>query len=289
MPRLRSQTRRPALRVLPREVLARCIEFLPFDHALVIKQVSKELRSAARRAIAHGRWRPIKFVAERALDLVSAMPVPAAALSTFRAAWELDAGLVVREIAEWNGPGGGMPSQFLQLVEPTIDGLPRIVAACERTQRFIDSLTGTSIDDEDQRHLRDSHIRWQPVHMLVKWSERVGRPLMLDFDKDDDEGHEDRLYIATWFNERSEYDAEHYGSALFGSGLEAWNDPKLAVRFVFNLMEKELDPYMGEGGSFVDMSDHRRWARDWEDRAKADAFEEAARALHIYADTSFDY
>ena len=59
--------------------------------------------------------------------------------------------------------------------------------------------------------------------------------------------------------------------------------------FVFNLMEKELDPYMGEGGSFVDMSDHRRWARDWQDRAKADAFEEAARALHIYADTSFDY
>ena len=83
MPRLRSQTRRPALRVLPREVLARCIEFLPFDEALEMKQVSKEVRSAARRAIARGRWRPVKFVAERAFDLVSAMPVAAAALSTF--------------------------------------------------------------------------------------------------------------------------------------------------------------------------------------------------------------
>ena len=209
MPRLRSQTRRPALRVLPRGVLARCIEFLPLDQALELKQVSKDVRSAARRAITH-HWRAIKFVATKAFDLVSqsevlmGAAVPAEALSTFRAAWELDAGMVVSEIAEWNGPGGGMPSQFLQLVEPTIDGLPRIVAACERTQRFIDSLTGTSIDDEDQRHLRDSHIRWQPVHMLVKWSERVGRPLMLDFDKDDGEGHEDRLYIATWFCERTE-------------------------------------------------------------------------------------
>ena len=285
MPRLRSQTRRPALRVLPREVLARCIEFLPFDQALESKQVSKEVRSAARRAIARGRWRPVKFVAERALDLVSAMPVSAAALSTFRAAWELDPGQVVREIAEWEyftsslTDDGFHAACFLKLVEPTIDGLPRVVAACERTHRFVESSPAN----------RSSLASMHPVHMLVKWSERVGRPLMLDFDKDDDEGHEDRLYIATWFNERSEYDAEHYGSALFGSGLEAWNDPKLAVRFVFNLMEKELDPYMGEGGSFVDMSDHRRWARDWQDRSKADAFVEAARALHIYADTSFDY
>ena len=37
MPRLRSQTRKPALRLLPREVLARCIEFLPFDQALETK------------------------------------------------------------------------------------------------------------------------------------------------------------------------------------------------------------------------------------------------------------
>ena len=94
-----------------------------------MKQVSKEVRSAARRAIARGRWRPVKFVAERAFDLVSAKPVSAAALSTFRAAWELDAGLVIREIAEWNDGPHRPCGQFLELVEPTIDGLPRIVAA----------------------------------------------------------------------------------------------------------------------------------------------------------------
>ena len=53
-----------ALRVLPREVLARCLEFLSFDQALEAKQVSKEVRSAARRALIQ-RWRPIKFVAEQ--------------------------------------------------------------------------------------------------------------------------------------------------------------------------------------------------------------------------------
>ena len=90
MPRLRSQTRR-RLRVLPRDVLARCIEFLPFDQALESKQVSKYVRSAARRAITH-HWRAIKFVATKAFDMVSqdsvqlGAAVPAEALSTFRAA-----------------------------------------------------------------------------------------------------------------------------------------------------------------------------------------------------------
>ena len=146
MARLRSHARRPALRVLPRDVLARCIEFLPFDQALELKQVSKEFRSAARRAITH-RWRAIKFVATKALDMVLqdsvqlGAAVPAEALSTFRAAWDLDPGLVVREIAEWEDGSaltddGFWAAVFLKLVEPRIDGLPRVVAACERTLRL---------------------------------------------------------------------------------------------------------------------------------------------------------
>ena len=284
MPRLRSQTRRPALRVLPRDVLARCIEFLPFDDALEAKQVSKELRSAARRAIAHGRWRPVKFVAERALDLVSAMPVSAAALSTFRAAWEIDPGQVVREIAEWQETSrvaiGTHAAIFLELVEPTIDGLPRVLAACERTHRFVELSTGNSIDsasdDEDQP---SSASHYHLLSMLVSWSERVGRPLKLNFHGEDEEDIEAGLYIATWFCERTQYDVEHFGSALFGSGLEAWDNPKLAARFVYALLEEKLD-----GIGFVDMSDHRRWSRDWQDRVKARAFVEAARDLDCYAE-----
>ena len=83
-----------ALDVLPREVLAKCLEFLAFDQAVEAKQVSKDVRSAARRALVV-HWRPIRFVAERGYDLVRALrntsvTVDAAALATFRAAWELD-------------------------------------------------------------------------------------------------------------------------------------------------------------------------------------------------------
>ena len=87
-----------ALHVLPREVLARCLEFLPFDQALEAKQVSKVVRSAARRALT-GRWRSIMFVEEQGLDLIenstpSEWSEPRGvevrrALATFRAAWEL--------------------------------------------------------------------------------------------------------------------------------------------------------------------------------------------------------
>ena len=58
-----------ALHALPRDVLARCLEFLPFDQALEAKQVSKVVRSAARRALT-GRWRSIMFVEEQGLDLI---------------------------------------------------------------------------------------------------------------------------------------------------------------------------------------------------------------------------
>ena len=286
MPRLRSQTRRPALRVLPRDVLARCIEFLPFDQALESKQVSKDVRSAARRAITH-RWRAIKFVATKAFDMVSqaqvqvGAAVPAEALLTFRAAWELEPGLVVREIAEWEDGSaltddGFWAAVFLKLVEPTIDGLPRVVAACERTHRFVDSSPAN----------RSSLASMHPVHILVKWSRLVGRPLELNFDRDDDD-NASCLYIASWFDEIEEYDEEHFGSALFGSGLEAWDNPALAAGFVFALMEKKLDP--GSPPFFVDLSDHRRWSRDWQDRDKARAFVQTARDMDVYKDTGYGF
>ena len=279
MPRLRSQTRRPALRVLPRDVLARCIEFLPFDQALESKQVSKDVRSAARRAIARGRWRPVKFVAERAFDLVSAKPVSAAALSTFRAAWELEPGLVVREIAEWEDGSaltddGFWAAVFLKLVEPTIDGLPRVVAACERTHRFVESSPANSSSLESMH----------PVHMLVKWSRLVERPLKLNFHRDDND-NDSCLYIASLYDEIEEYDEEHFGCALFGSGLEAWDDPALAAGFVFALMEEKLDPHAPP--FFVDLSDHRRWSRHWQDRDKAGLFVRAAQDLHVWRESYY--
>ena len=61
-----------ALHALPKEVLAKCLEFLTLDQAVEAKQVSKDVRSAARRALVV-HWRPIRFVAERGYDLVRAL------------------------------------------------------------------------------------------------------------------------------------------------------------------------------------------------------------------------
>lgn len=232
-----------ALRVLPREVLARCLEFLSFDQALEAKQVSKEVRSAARRALIQ-RWRPIKFVAEQGVELMQATvtggvngtPVSAAALQTFRAAWELDPGLVMLEINHW--PRGSLASRFLAKVEPTIDGLSRIIAACERTYRTL-----------------------KEFRFLVAWSARVGRPLSLFPDYDNDTTGEEDIEQGVYIQSSDEDDS--FGCELIGLGLGAWADPKLAANFVFDLVNRWQDPV------FVDLSDYEMWSWDWQDRSKA--------------------
>ena len=66
MPRLRSQT--VFTSILPPELLERCLECLPFEEVHTnVKQVSKTMRSAARRSLTRGRWRPIKYVVENAI------------------------------------------------------------------------------------------------------------------------------------------------------------------------------------------------------------------------------
>ena len=55
----------PSLSNLPVDLAARCLEFSKFDEVHEnAKQVSKALRSAARRALTRGRWRPMKLFSE---------------------------------------------------------------------------------------------------------------------------------------------------------------------------------------------------------------------------------
>jgi hypothetical protein len=255
-----------AMDVLPREVLAKCLEFLAFDQAVEAKQVSKDVRSAARRAlIVH--WRPIKFVAERG-DLVRALTNPsvtvdAAALATFRAAWELDPGLVVFEMSQHYN--SYETATFLALVEPTIDGLPRVVAAIERTHRFKNSshsfgTNGTLYD----------RVAW-PNYVLVRWSVQIGHQLRLSPDYDWDADIDQSLFIL------SSSEGGLSGCELFGSGLEAWADQDLAADFVFGLvrsLERDHDHDV-----YLSTVYHERWTNHWQDRSKADAFMEAAAEL----------
>ena len=47
---------------LPREIVQRCVEYLPFEVVSGdLKAVSKATRGVARRALTRGRWRPIRY------------------------------------------------------------------------------------------------------------------------------------------------------------------------------------------------------------------------------------
>ena len=261
--------------VLPREVLAKCLEFLAFDQAVEAKQVSKDVRSAARRAlIVH--WRPIKFVAERG-DLVRALTNPsvtvdAAALATFRAAWELDPGLVVLEISNFAQYSHRREAaKFLSLVEPTIEGLPRVVAAIERTFRF--KIRAGELGRYGEFHILYDVVAW-PKHTLFAWSEQVGRQLRLSPDYDWDADIDQSLFIL------SSNQGGLFGCELFGSGLEAWADQDLAAEFVSGLVPSLERDYESEADVvYISIGDHERWTNHWQDRSKADAFKLAAAEL----------
>ena len=145
---------------LPPLLVQKCLEFLPFAevHA-VVKQVSKATRKAARMALTRGRWRPFRYVSEQGLavcaatgagalkldtdtftvvcdDAASALPAPAR--KAFQEAWALEPSLVMRIIClDWDteleeeDEEGRHQACFLRIVEPSIDGLSRIVGACE--------------------------------------------------------------------------------------------------------------------------------------------------------------
>ena len=265
-----------ALDVLPREVLAKCLEFLSFDQAVEAKQVSKDVRCAARRALVV-HWRPIKFVAERGYDLVRALrnrsvTVDDAALATFRAAWELDPGLVVLEILNSTQYSHRREAaKFLALVEPTIDGLPRVVAAIERTYRF--KIRAGELGRYGEFHILYDLVAW-PKYVLVAWSEQVGHRLRLSPDYDWDADIDQSLFIL------SSSAGGLVGCELFGSGLEAWADQDLAADFVSGLVRSLERDYESEYDvAYISIGDHERWTNHWQDRSKADAFKEAAAEL----------
>ena len=157
MPRLRSQTRRPALRVLPHDVLRAASSFCHFDQALEQSKSRKTCdppRGGLSRATLAADGALLQGAEERpglAVGGANGRCDLLRALLTFRAAWALDQ----RPGSSRDPPTGTITvftrcmvtMLFLKIVEPTIDGLQRVVAACDR---FVESsqqiLTENSCD-----------------------------------------------------------------------------------------------------------------------------------------------
>ena len=260
MPRLRSQMGLSG--TLPPELVERCLEFLPFEDLHTnVKQLSKAMRSAARRCLTCGRWRPIRYVVEEAI-VANALhgSLATAASAQFRAAWALDPGLVLLElILLWRNEKDshedddrGMtpdvfydwdrshfqPSvaRFLAHVEPSIDGLGRFTMALERLEI----------------HFRGrSRFRGEmSVSLLSLWTKRLGDSTLID-----DSGRE--MNMNELLNPES----------LVGSGLESWAEPKDVAKFLHWLRYWSYD---ADYQSLLTAA--RALSRNWQNRRKADAF-----------------
>ena len=281
---LRIQSKTCITGILPPELVERCLEFLPFEEVHTnVKQVSKVMRSAARRSLTRGRWRPIKYVLENAI-VANALERPATAAETaqFREAWALDPGQVLLELVVlWNnkreshaeGPNGiasatfwiwdrgawdrgGVgavfrPSvaRFLALVEPSIDGLGRLTMALERVERYL---------------IKKGPGRFETVmslKFLSLWTERLGESALVTRWVHGHPGDENLdMNLDELLNPES----------LVGSGLEFWAEPSDMVTFIIWLSPQVRCWHRDELHRLNDIA--RALSRNWQDRQKADAF-----------------
>ena len=268
---------------LPPEIMQKCVEFLDFD--LVsgdMKAVSKATRGVARRALTRGRWKPFRYVAEQGLAAVSEidhraffLEPPAAVCVPCRAAWAFDPALVVRLICDWDtshlkrtyleremANHGVYQGRLLWIVEPSQNGLSRIVAALEGTCLIQFSYpAGPAVPGK---------LPFFPFPMLNAWNWALdiaaglaedpnkafhagGTPISLEMSLGQDLVH-----------------SEH--GPLVGRGLGAWSDPMLAAKFTrkFHVRYGYSRDYATEAEMYFHGA--RAWSDNWVDRTKASAF-----------------
>ena len=113
------------------DVVQRFVEYLPFDEVTKIKAVARPFRTAARRALTRGRWRPLRFLDERgksatreSIRISGAAPLSSDEVDLLHEAWAIAPGEVLRIILDWYQPhepsSTYLASVFLRYVEPGI-------------------------------------------------------------------------------------------------------------------------------------------------------------------------
>ena len=135
---------------LPKYLLQQILEFLPLDEVhgakrVCAKQVSFCWRETGRSAIMRGRWKSVNWVAvhgKRSMCFGVHAPVfdreardLPLALRLCRKAWEVEPTETLRIVLTWGTDRHA--ARFLAIVEPSLDGLERIVRLLEPAHRFV--------------------------------------------------------------------------------------------------------------------------------------------------------
>jgi hypothetical protein len=203
-------------------MLQRVVEFLPIEQLFkakshTVKAVSRAWRTAARRALTRGRWKPLRTLEDRGQLICSDAwheQLEPEARRAFdrdaREAWALYPGEVLRLILDWNTSGAR--DYLLLVVEPTKQGFDSIVAAFEKwlqlERRYTDAilyLIGKWMDQEMPGYMPDDTTH--TIHFMHLISERLATPEWL------------------------------------GDELGLWADPALAVTVVDKLIEYYHDDW----------------------------------------------
>ena len=260
---------------LPQELQIRCVEFLALgDAASLAKQLSKGMRAAARRALTRGRWRPVCEVARNGKATIEDVMgdymtkngtqkgrartwrerlagLSDASRALFREAWALEPAEVFFILNLWARESYHEADLFLCLVEPSADGLRRVLAACEYSHRECARRAGHSgrpslAEDADERECL-------PSELVGAWLRGLGA----------------RLFF-------------HQQPTLFGEHLECWEDPAQAAGFVWASSPGRGKDWLHEsmyGGEEYDegipnyiIDKARPYCSRWEDQIKKATF-----------------
>ena len=277
------------LAALPQELQIRCVEFLALgDAASLAKQISKGTRAAARRALTRGRWRPVCEVARNGKATIEGVMggyfkgddnpqagkrtwqerlagLSDASRALFREAWALEPAEVLFQINLWTRESYHEAYLFLCLVEPSADGLRRVLAACEYSHRECARRAGHSgrpslAEDADERECL-------PSELVGAWLRGIGA----------------RLYF-------------HQQPTLFGEHLECWEDPAQAAGFVWassplwqnwlheSMYGSEEYGMYGEGIPNYIVDKARAYCSRWDDQIKKATFLRQFMGVQLVAD-----
>ena len=225
---------------LPKYLLQQILEFLPLDEVhgakrVCARQVSNCWRETGRSAIVRGRWKSVNWVAVRGKRSMcfgvhapvfdrEARDLPSA-LRLCRKAWEVEPTETLRIVLTWGTDRHA--ARFLAIVEPSLDGLERIVRLLEPAHRFVYARRQLYV--AAQVPLAEWNL---PTDIIDNWSQLIGAQLDL---------------LSNSFDSQRRDLALSYVSRA----LHSWTDASVAVCFLLSFLPPLFD---------ID-----EFTRDWED------------------------
>ena len=228
-------------------ILQRVVEFLPIEQLYkekshTVKAVSRAWRTAARRALTRGRWKPLRTLEDRGEQWLTApesfrLNDPerwGSSIRDAREAWALYPGEALLLILNWNHH---VARDYLLLVtEPNKQGFGSIVAAFEKALQLGRSRTGYG------------HRRGAILCLLMRWTRQA---VPGSFSNDTIYALAARLATPEWL----------------GDELGRWADPASAAKVVDELIVYYYDDWHPR---YDDLA--RSMSANWADSGKRARF-----------------